>query len=147
VTLGSALKKWDRFVAWDWEAARARALAHAPSPLDLEVELQEEVVVDDWQIGARKERDEATWIYPITSGALSFDAIVSRGPEGKELSASLDELRKAKTRPPLFGLVHYELCKMILIPLAVFEKKGPPRQLMISDEKINLRDLMGSLTF
>ena len=68
---------------------------------------------------------------------MTFDAPVSRGIEGNALRTALDEYRTKKQRPPLFALMHYEKCRLILQPLAVFGKDGP-EQLMLSQEKVDL---------
>ncbi len=74
----------------------------------------------------------------------TFDAIASPGAEGKALKKSLEELRKKKTRPPLFGLMHYEMCRLMLQPLAVFGKTGP-EYLTLSDEKLDRKELLKAL--
>lgn len=122
---------------FDPAAAAARLRAHRPGPLDIEVELQEEVLLEEWTVGAPVERpgraDQV--VYPVHALDLEFDAVVSTGEDGKELRDALDGFRKPKAkRPPLFGLVHYELCRLILQPLSVHEPSGP-RHLMIAGEQ------------
>jgi hypothetical protein len=128
---------WDRYLDFDPAAAAARLRAHKPGPLDIEVELQEEAVLKSWSLGKPAERpgrpDQI--VYPLQSSALDFDAVVSTGDDGKELREKLDALRPAKSaRPPLFGLVHYELCRPIFQPLAVIDQEGPDH-LMISGKQ------------
>ncbi len=144
VKLGSAFTDWTPFQRWDAAAALARIGKHQPSPLDLEVELQEEVVLHDWQIGSPTQRDDGATIFPILVKETTFDAIASPGAEGKALKKSLEELRKKKTRPPLFGLMHYEMCRLMLQPLAVFGKTGP-EYLTLSDEKLDRKELLKAL--
>jgi hypothetical protein len=146
VTLGEPFKDWEQFHTWDAQAALKRIQDHQPGPLDLEVELQEEVVLDDWQVGETAERDDSYVAYPITSGPLQFDALVSRTEEGKALRKALDGWRKKKRRPPLFGLMHYDRCLLVLQPLAVLTSTGP-EQLMLSDEKIDRATLLKTLKF
>jgi hypothetical protein len=147
VTAGEPFTDWQRFQNWDAAAAVERIREHKPGPLDLEVEMQEEIVLDDWQIGEADERAEQQQIvFPIAHGTTAFDAVVAQGPEGKALHAALRSLRKKKTRPPLFGLLHYEMCRLVLQPLAAFGKNGP-EQLMLSEEKIDRADLLKALKF
>lgn len=109
--------------------------------------MQEEVVLRDWEIGAPVEDTKAELkVYPVTTkDGLTFSAVVSSGEEGKELTRALTELRKGK-RPPLFGVMHYELCRLMLRPLSILTDEGP-RHLMLSNDPVNVRALMGTLKF
>lgn len=145
VVVGAKFEQWDRFLAWDPGATANRVQAHRAGPLDLEVDLQEEVVLNDWQIGEPIQRDnDGPWVYPVASDRLTFDAIVSKSVEGKALKAKLDEQRKMKRRPPLYGLMHYEKCRLMLQPLALFPVDGP-EYLTISSESINRTALLKAL--
>ncbi len=144
------LTSWQRWHAWEPATAAARIRAHPISPLDLEVELQEEVVLTDWELGAPAESEHRPehLIYPLTSGGRSYDAIASRGGDGEALRAALDGMsrpKKTKARPPLFGLVHYEMARLVFQPLTAFGDK--PSHLMISTENIDLASLMKTLDF
>ena len=77
---------------------------------------------------------------------MRFDAVVSPGVEGKALAGALEDLRKKKRRPPLFGLMHYERCRLILQPLSVFGKDGP-EYLTVSDETVDRAALLKALKF
>jgi hypothetical protein len=137
-------KKWKPFFPeWDRAATRRRLTAHSPSPLDLEVELQEEVVLDDWKLGEPR-TVEGQKRYPVVAGDLELEAIVPDGAAGAELEGSLEALRKRAKRPPLLGLVHFDLCRLVLQPLATLEVAGP-KHLMISNDKIDLKSLLGTL--
>jgi hypothetical protein len=144
VKLGSPFTDWKRFQQWNAAAALARMDKHQPSPLDLEVELQEEVVLPEWEIGSPVQRDDGAAVFPITVNQITLDAIASPGVEGKALKKSLEDLRKKKARPPLFGLLHYEMCRLVLQPLAVFGKNGP-EYLTLSDEKLDRKELLKGL--
>src|SRR6516165_3472337 len=62
-------------------------------------------------------------VYPVTAGPLVLHAIVGAAPEGKALKQGLEGLRKLKKgRPPLFGLMHYERCRLVFQPLTTFGK-------------------------
>jgi hypothetical protein len=83
----------------------------------------------------------------IRAGDLELDAVISRGPDGVELAAALDELRRPRAeRPPLYGLVHYEMARLVFQPLTAFARTGP-RHLMISSANIDLASLMKTLDF
>jgi hypothetical protein len=145
VTAGEPFTDYERFLTWDRAAALARVRAHVPNPLDLEVELQEEVVLRDWTVGAPVDRGRSGYkTFPIEADGLSFDASVSTADEGVELTKALTALRKAKARPPLFGLMHYESCRLVLRPLAVLEG-GQMRQLMLSGDSIDKKKLLAAL--
>jgi hypothetical protein len=146
VTPGATFKEWDQFQQWDTTAALECIRSHRPAPLDLEVEMQEEVVLKDWEIGTHTEREEGQVVYPVTCGPTTFDAVASKGAEGKALRQALDSCRKKKARKPLFGLLHYEKCRLVLQPLAVFGADGP-EQLMLSSEKVDRAALLKALKF
>jgi len=144
VTAGEAFGEWDRFRSWEPAAALARIQDYSPSPFDLEVEMQEEVVLDDWQLGEAAEDGDGQVAYPVRSGAATWQAVVAPGAQGQALRKALEGLRKKKKRPPLFGLMHYERCRLALQPLAVFGPNGP-EHLTISDEKLDRAALLKAL--
>jgi len=147
VKAGAKVKTWE--AGWDPAAAAARIKGHAISPLDLEVELHEEVVLADWEIAApeESERRPEHAIYPITAGGRSYEAIASRGADGEALRTALDAFRKrGAKRPPLFGIVHYEMARLVLQPLAALGDAGPTH-LMIAADNIDLASLMKTLDF
>lgn len=148
VTQGKPFADWARFLEWVPDGALERLEAHVPGPLDLETELQEEVVLRDYEIGAATDGDEpGQSVYPITAGHLTLQAIVGSGNEGKALKKSLDDLRKAKKgRPPLFGLMHYERCRLVFQPLATFPSGGPD-YVTISKESVNKATLLKAMNF
>jgi hypothetical protein len=104
------------------------------------------VVLRDWQIGPPAERTDGQAVYPVQSCGIAFDAVASPGTEGKALRKALDGLRKKKLRPPLFALMHYDKCRLVVQPLAVFEETGPT-QLMLSDAKIDRAAVLKALKF
>jgi hypothetical protein len=149
VKQGPAFEAWSELPGWDQPRALARVRRHQTSPLDLEVELQEDVVVSGYELAAAVEnpyRAEQE-IFHLRAGELELDATVSRGPDGEELRAALKALtKKNAARPPLYGLMHYEMCRLVFQPLSSLEESGP-RHLMISSEKIDLASLMKTLDF
>jgi hypothetical protein len=144
VTLGEAFTDWHRFRSWDPAAALGRIRAHSPGPFDLDVELQEEVVLDNWELGEAAERADSQLAYPVRSRSATFEAVVAMTTEGQALRKALEALRKKKQRPPLFALMHYERCRLVLQPLALFGPNGP-EHLTISDEKLDRAALLKAL--
>jgi hypothetical protein len=146
VVTGGPFSDWERFQTWDPEAALRRIEEHSHSPLDLDVEMQEEVVLHDWRIGDRTERRDGEMVYSVSCGPITFDAVVSAGSEGAPLRKAMDEMRKKKRLPPLFGLLYYEKCRLVLRPLAVFGDQGP-KQLSLSNEKIDPKAVLQRMKF
>src|SRR5207237_912892 len=100
-----------------------------------------------WQVGEPREREgESQLVYPFSAGSTTFDGVVSQRMEGKVLRKRLEEYRPKKHRPPLFGLLHYERCRLVLQPLAIFGEKGP-EHLMISNENVDRAALLKTLKF
>src|SRR5262245_45046490 len=146
VTLGKPFMDWGRFLSWAPETALERVVNHKPGPLDLETELQEEIVLRDYEIGKPTDGDEpGQTAYPITAGNLAFHAVVGAAAEGKALKQNLDDLRKRKNLPALFGLLHYERCRLVFQPLTTFT--GTPEYITISKEKVDKASLLKSMTF
>lgn len=148
VTAGPAFPDWSNYLEWSPKQALERLRHHKPGPLDLETELQEEVVLCDYDLGEPNAGDEpGQTTYPVTAGRLTLHAIVGPGTEGDALKGSLEELRaNPKNAAPLFGLVHYERCRLVLQPLSIFGKKGP-EYLNISKESINKTALLKAMSF
>lgn len=148
VTAGTSFEDWGRFLDWSPAPAAARLARHKPGPLDLETELQEEVVLRDYEIQPPEDGDEpGHTVYPVTAGPLTLHAVVGPESEGKALRKNLDALRKPKKdRPPLFGLIHYERCRIVLQPLTTFGKAGP-EYLTISRENVDKAALLKALSF
>jgi hypothetical protein len=147
VSPGEPFSDWKSLATWSPQAALDRLRGYQPTPLDLEVDLQEEAVLDGWEIGKPEARESDHRIaYPIRCGTIELDALVSTGDEAKPLRKYLDSAAKAKTRPPLFGLLHYEMCRLVVEPLSVFGEQGP-KHLTISDEKVDRKALLQALKF
>jgi hypothetical protein len=148
VTLGERFTDWVRFLDWSPAPALERIRRHKPGPLDVDTELQEEVVLRDYQIGLLEDGDEpGQSAYPVTAGPITLHAVVGPAAEGKALKKGLDDLRKVKkTRPPLYGLMHYERCRLVLQPLTSFTNDGPD-YLPISKENVNKAALLKAMSF
>ena len=149
VKTGRAFSAWDSLLAWDRAAVVQRLRNHRVSPLDLEVELQVDVVIPEWELGApaaNPYRPEQQ-VFPLTAGPLSLDAVCSTGPDGIALGERLRGYTKPRAkRPPLYGVMHVEMGRLMLQPLTTVGDKGP-EHLMISDENIDLASLMKTLDF
>lgn len=147
VVAGKPFADWTRFLDWTPQPAADRVAKHIPGPLDLENELQEEVVLKEYVIGTGKDGDEpGQMAYPITAHSLDLHAVVGGGLEGKALKKNLDDLRKRKRNlPPLFGLMHYERCRLVFQPLATFA--DGPTYLPLLNEVINKAALLKAMSF
>lgn len=147
VQQGAEYADWQRFQSWDAAATLERIEKHQPGPFDLDIELQEEVVLDDWHIEApEKGESEPQFQADITYKEIPMSVPIAPAPEGTALKKNLAELAKKKKRPPLFGLLHFEKCRWILQPLALFTDEGP-EHLMLSKDKIDRATLLKALTF
>jgi hypothetical protein len=148
VSLGKPFSGWARFLDWSPAPAAERLKRHTAGPLDLDTELQEEVILRDYEIGPPAEGDEpGQTVYPVKSALLALHAVVGPPAEGKALAKGLEDLRKKKKdRPPLFGLMHYERCRLVLQPLTAFHDAGPD-YITISKEIVNKAALLKALSF
>ena len=97
-------------MTWDKDRALERIRTHAIGPLDLEVELQEEIVVTDYELGpAAPNRPRRAAGVPAARRRARARRRGLDGPDGAELPRVSSRLRKGKKKPPLYGLVHYEM--------------------------------------
>ncbi|OWK43738.1 hypothetical protein [Fimbriiglobus ruber] len=147
VVVGPAFRDFERFLDWSPKRAVERIRGHAPGPLDLDTELQEEIVLRDYEVGPPTDGElPGQTVYPIRAGQLTLNATVGSEVEGKTLRKNLDDLRKLKkNRPPLFGLMHYERCRLVFQPFTAFNPD--PDYLMISKENVNKAALLKALSF
>lgn len=159
VSAGDEFHDWDRLLKEQrsgvlssaasnpWAAAIERIQRHEPGPFDLDVELQEEVVLEEWEPGDPHDSTEGWTTYPLTCNNVEFDARAADGVEGKATRKRLDGLRKKKSiRPPLFGVLHYESCRLVFQPLTLFPADGP-QYITISEESIDRKALLQTLKF
>jgi hypothetical protein len=146
VKKGEPFTEWSRFWKWDAKDAVARLDQHRPTPLDLEIELQEEVFLDDWTAGDRAETEHGYDLLPIESHALPLEARLDRGPSGVPLRDVVTKLAAKKRKPPLFGVAHYESCRLVLQPLTALGENGP-EYLTVSPDKISQAELVKAMKF
>lgn len=137
---------WKSFWQWDPKSAYERLEKHRLTPLDLEIELQEEVFAEEWQTGEVKSSEEGYDLLPISSGSLQLEARLDRGPSATPLHGVMTKLSDKKQKPPLYGVVHYESCKLIFQPLSALGKEGP-EYLTVSPDKISQAALVKAMKF
>jgi hypothetical protein len=82
----------------------------------------------------------------VSHGGAAIELRASAASEGEALRQSLKGLIKAKTRPPLYGLMHYQMCRLVVQPLALLEDGGP-KHLMISEKNVDKKALLAALKF
>jgi len=143
---GKDFADWQSFWRWDVRQAAARLDQHRPTPLDLEIELQEEVFLDDWRPGQRHGSEEGFDLLPVETAHLPFEMRLDRGPSGTPLHATMVKMAGKKSRPPLFGVAHYESCKLLFQPLTALDK-GVPQYLTVSPDKISQAELVKAMKF
>ena len=145
VMQGDEFTDWSKFISWSPEAAIDRLNSYEPGPLDLEIELQEEIFIDGWEIVPDSLRETETHtVYSLLYRGAKIDAIVSRGLDGTTIRAALDKAVAQKKKPVMFGLMHYEKCRLTLQPLSFMSKKGP-EYATLSRDKIDRVALLKAL--
>ena len=147
VAAGKPFADWNRFLDWSPESAIERIRKLLPTPLDIDTELQEEIVLRDYTIGEPTVGDgPGQTFYPISARNLALMAIFGSEVEGKALRANLNELRARKKQlPPLYGLMHYERCRLMFQPLTAFRPDAD--YLTISEENIDKKVLLKAMSF
>jgi hypothetical protein len=144
---GKEFTDWKQYINWDPLEALNRLQSHPPGPLDLDIELQEEIVLQDWKVELPiDDAHDSHQTYPIVYKNVIFRAVVPKGVDGVELDENLHRLLKARQPPPLFGLLHYEHCRLTLQPLSIFGGHGP-EYLNISTKDVDVKTLLKALKF
>jgi len=143
---GPAYKDWAQFWQWSPAQAAARLENYRPTPMELDIELQEEVFLHDWAPAAQRSTDDGYDILPLAAAGLPLEARLDRGLSGKPLHAVMTKLAQKKQRPPLFGVVHYEACRLVFQPLTALGKDGP-EYLTVSRDKISQAELVKAMKF
>jgi hypothetical protein len=77
---------------------------------------------------------------------LPFEARLDHGPSGKPARDVVLKMAEKKRRPPIFGIAHYELCRLMLQPLATLGKDGI-EYLTVSPDKISQAELVKAMKF
>ena len=142
-----AFTDWETFSPWSPESTLERVKAQETGPFDLEVELQEDVVLPEWEIGEETELErERQLVFPIRTPYGDFHAAVGMDEDAARLRTSLQTWKKKKKRPPLFGVLHFEMCRFMLQPLTVFVDDAPD-SLMLSKDSFDAASLVRTLDF
>lgn len=137
---------WRSLFDWNVDQAAERLEQYRPTPMDLEIELQEEVFISDWRPGERRETEEGYDLLPIEAGFLPFEMRLDRGPSGVPLHGVMAKIAQKKRRPPIYGVAHYESCRIILQPLSALGKQGI-EYLTVSADKISQAELVKAMKF
>jgi hypothetical protein len=146
MTGGAEFDDWAALLHWDLRDAAARLEQHRPTPMDLEIEFQEEVFVSDWQPGERRETEEGYDLLPIETSHLTFEMRLDRGPSGVPVRDVMGKIAEKKHRPPIYGVAHYEACRLVMQPLSVLGQKGI-EYLTVSPDKIKQAELVKAMKF
>ena len=83
---------------------------------------------------------------PPAPWRLSPRSVLAYVVGGKPLRQALDARRGKGGQPPLFGLLHYERCRLALQPLSVLGPAGP-EHLTLSAEKVSVAGLLKMIKF
>jgi hypothetical protein len=137
---------WASLWGWNLGRAAARLESHRPGPMDLDIELQEEVFVDEWRTGAARTHDDGHKLVPVETPSLPFEMRIETGPSGVPLAGVMEKLADEKMRPPLYGLAHYEACRIVLQPLSALGVGGV-EYLTLSADKISQAELVKAMKF
>jgi hypothetical protein len=141
-----AFDSWEELLQWEPARALARVQAHAPSPFDLEVELQEEVVLHDIRASSPETNEREHQLrYPLQAAEGLFHVACGAGPEDAELRTHLEGLKESQPGP-LFGVMHYEMCRFMLQPLTLFGE-GEPEPMQLQKATFDASALVRALKF
>ena len=146
MTAGEAFADWPSLWSWDVGRAADRLERHRPMPMDLEIELQEEVVVSGWRAGEPRETDQGYDLLPLETDFLPFEVRLDRGPSGDPVRGVMTKIAKKKRPPPIYGVAHYEACRLVLQPLSTLGKNGID-YLTVSPDKISQAELVKAMKF
>jgi hypothetical protein len=146
MTPREAFTQWRSLLSWDMAAAAERLERHRPTPMDLEIELQEEVFLSDWRPGEPLEMEEGYDLLPIETSFLPLEMRLDRGPSGVPVRGVMTKIAKKKRRPPIYGLAHYESCRIVVQPLSALGKDGI-EYLTVSPDKISQAELVKAMKF
>ncbi len=132
---------WEPVVAWDRARASERVREERPDPLALPIELQEEAVVRDWSLGEFRDVGRPYQVAELRGDHLAFEVRAEAALVRERLGAA--SLRAVK--PIVFGLLHYELCRMVLTPLGLLTVGEPPELLQLELTKIDKAELVKAM--
>ncbi len=145
VQLGGAFEDWQSVLQWDRKGAVTRIGEHEPDPLTLPVELQEVVVLHDWQLGKFKPSGEGYDRANLQGEGLEWQVRADTSKHGDSTRKGLRQAAAARTRPALVGLVHYEMCELVLHPLGLVSRDRGPAYLNVAEANIDKAALIRAL--
>ena len=147
VKAGEAFGDWASMLSWDVKEAAARLERYRPTPMDLEIEFQEEVFLPKWE-PAEQKAEEGYDALVIEAEHLPFEVRLDKGPSGVPLREVMKKMaaKKNRKRPPIYGRVHYEACRLILQPLSVLGEGGI-EYVTVSQDKISQAELVRAMKF
>ena len=143
VTPGKAFTDWGKFQSWDPAAALARIHGHPVGPFDLEIEMQEEVVLDDWQLGEATDERTARSFIRFKRAKFSSRPWSRRAARVRRVQDP-GRLTEEETATAAVCSAALRRCRLVLQPLSVFGSDGP-EYLTISDEKLDRAALLKAL--
>ena len=82
---------------------------------------------------------------PVAAGGLTYHVLVGSGPEDSLLREAVSGWTTPQ-KGPLFGVMHYEMCRLVLQPLTVFAADGP-QALLLSKDSFDAAALVKALKF
>jgi hypothetical protein len=143
LTLGDEIEDWSAYRGWDRAAALDRIEAHVPDPMALPVEFAEEVVLDDWALGAFEDVGKPYEVADVESEGFAVSLRVD--DDTPHAKAALKKAAKRKRgKPALFGSVHYELGRAVMTPLSLLGEDGPD-YLTIAEANVDKAALVRAL--
>ena len=135
-----ALQKGNYFSAVTKAVERLKA--HEPGPFDLDIELQEEVFLQNWQLGEGEEQEREQVVhYALTGDKRCYKIQVAAND-----TVLRQNVTSRKLKGPLFGVMHFEMCNCVVQPLSVLMDDGP-KYLCIDNKKRGAAELLKSLKF
>ncbi|HUB27817.1 MAG TPA: hypothetical protein VL992_20505 [Tepidisphaeraceae bacterium] len=138
---------WPDLVAWNPAVAARRVAAAVVTPIDLEIEMQELVRLDDWSIEVPKDAPDelSSSDWPLNAGKLRYMIRTDAGPSGEPARLALTKAAKSKDpRPALVGLLHYESCQFVVLPMSLLSPDGPD-YLTLAHTQISAAELVKAL--
>lgn len=145
ITVGPVFEDFEPLLRWDRVAALERVLATEPDPLTLPIELQEVVVLHDWQLGDFVPSGEGFDQAPLVAEGLDFACRADTGPVGEVTRAALRKAADRAIPTALVGLLHYEACELVLLPIGLVDPGKPPNYLNLEQKKFDKAALVRAL--
>ncbi len=145
-SLDERVADWEPLLAFDPRRALERLVAHQPGPFDLEIELHEELALRDFKVGKPEvvEREHQLR-FPVATPEGEYVVVTGTGGEDAPLREALGGWTRTQKRP-LFGVLHYEMCRFVFQPLTFFAADGPVA-VQLKDAAFDAASLVKALKF